>query len=115
MVGFVSGYLVPSRPTTLFIWQVAVSESARGTGLATRMLLALLEREACKDVWQIETTITASNTASQALFERLAATLTAPVAILEGYDKENHFDGIHETEHLWRIGPIPKIQTRLLI
>src|SRR5690606_16121028 len=30
VVGFVSGYLLPSRPTTLFIWQVAIASSERG-------------------------------------------------------------------------------------
>ena len=37
MVGFISGHLIPERPDTLFIWQVAVSKKARGQGLAGRM------------------------------------------------------------------------------
>jgi L-2,4-diaminobutyric acid acetyltransferase len=30
LVGFVSGYIVPQAPDTLFIWQVAVDHSQRG-------------------------------------------------------------------------------------
>ena len=44
LVGFVSGYRLPDRPDTLFIWQVAISDQARGHGLATRMVNALLQR-----------------------------------------------------------------------
>ena len=43
LVGFVSGYLLPEKPHTLFVWQVVVSEAARGQGLASRMVLALLK------------------------------------------------------------------------
>ncbi|MDA3870409.1 MAG: diaminobutyrate acetyltransferase, partial [Gammaproteobacteria bacterium] len=38
LVGFVSGYIVPQRADTLFVWQVAVGDKARGQGLAGRML-----------------------------------------------------------------------------
>src|SRR5690606_41246864 len=34
LVGFISGYCPPSRPDTLFIWQVAVDDRMRGQGLA---------------------------------------------------------------------------------
>ena len=34
-VGFISGYLIPARPTPLFIWQVVVAAPSRGRGLAT--------------------------------------------------------------------------------
>ncbi|MDF7807214.1 diaminobutyrate acetyltransferase [Pontiellaceae bacterium B12219] len=115
VVGFVSGYLKPTEPNTLFIWQVAVAESARGQGLASRMIVALQERPACQTVNCIETTITPSNKASQNLFSRLAETLSAPVRLLEGFDKQKHFNHEHESEQLWQIGPIPKIKTRLLI
>ena len=36
LIGFVSGYLLPGDKSTLFVWQVAVSESARGEGLAKK-------------------------------------------------------------------------------
>ncbi|CAN0584610.1 unnamed protein product, partial [Laminaria digitata] len=42
LVGFISGYRIPQRPETLFVWQVAVGEKARGQGLAGRMLKEIL-------------------------------------------------------------------------
>lgn len=103
--GFVSGYLIPKRQNCLFIWQVAVAESARGQGLALRMLLALKAREACADVQFLETTITDSNQASWALFRRLATQLNAPLTKRVMFDKEVHFDHQHDTEYLVQIGP----------
>lgn len=106
LVGFVSGYLLPDRPNTLFVWQVVVAEAGRGQGLASRMLTTLLNQPACKKVEFIETTITPDNQASQALFKRLAKKLSTEAQILPGFDKELHFQGQHDSEELWKIGPI---------
>jgi L-2,4-diaminobutyric acid acetyltransferase len=103
--GFVSGYLVPQRPTTLFVWQVAIAAAARGNGLAKRMLLELLERPACRGVTHLETTITQSNEASWALFRALARTLQAPLEERVLFDRDAHLDGVHESEVLVTIGP----------
>lgn len=67
--GFITGYLKPSDPTTLFIWQVAVDSRFRGRGLAKKMLFELVERSSAA---RLETTITADNEASIALFSALA-------------------------------------------
>ncbi|WP_421849381.1 diaminobutyrate acetyltransferase [Marinomonas sp.] len=105
MVGFVSGYIIPNQVDTLFIWQVAVSEKARGQGLAKKMVSSLLERSNCSDVRYIETSITASNEGSWALFRRLANQLGVPLEESVMFDKQDHFKGKHDTEHLVRIGP----------
>src|SRR5690606_14917497 len=70
LVGFISAYIPPKQSNTLFVWQVAVDEKVRGTGLASRMLAALLDRDACANVQYIDTTITPDNDASWALFRR---------------------------------------------
>ena len=105
LVGFISGYRLPEHPETLFIWQVAVGEKARGQGLATRMLQDILEREGNADVAYLETTITESNKASWALFEKLAQKLDAELTSSLMFDRERHFDGKHDSEMLVRIGP----------
>ena len=69
LAGFISGYIIPDRPNTLFVWQVAVSEQARGAGLASCMLKNLLERANCENITHIETSITQDNQASWALFK----------------------------------------------
>lgn len=105
IVGFISGYIVPERPNTLFIWQVAVAEQGRGVGLASRMLEHILARTLCNNVAYLETTITEDNQASWALFRRLAKYLTADFKSGEWMDKTTHFAGQHDSEALVRIGP----------
>lgn len=106
IVGFISGYVLPMQPDTLFIWQVAVGEKARGQGLASRMLRDILQRPACQQVKYIETTITPDNRASWALFESLANKLSAQLNHSVMFDRQQHFAGQHETEMLVKIGPI---------
>jgi L-2,4-diaminobutyric acid acetyltransferase len=105
LVGFISGYIIPDRTNTLFVWQVAVSENARGVGLASRMLSDILSRPECAAVEYLETTITQDNKASWALFEGLAKKLSVNLQRLDWMDKEIHFSGLHDSETLVRIGP----------
>lgn len=106
LVGFISAYLVPGRPDTLFVWQVAVGARARGQGLATRMLDDLLRRPGCRGVTHLETTVTESNDASWALFEGFARKHGAPLLRSTLFDRKRDFEGIHESEILARIGPL---------
>ncbi len=104
--GFISGYIIPTQPDTLFVWQVAVSERARGQGLARRMLDEILQRAQCKDVRHVETTITDDNEASWALFQSLARDYSAPLQRSLMFDKQTHFADRHDSEFLARIGPL---------
>jgi len=104
-LGFVSGYRIPDRPDTLFVWQVAVDPAARGQGLALRLLHNLLARSGLADIRFLETTIGPDNRASWALFERLACGLSAATATTTLFDSQRHFAGRHPDEVLLRIGP----------
>ena len=104
MVGFISGYRLPQQPDVLFVWQVAVDASTRGQGLASQMLMQLLSRLG-GEVKHLHTTITPDNQASWKTFQRLAATLDAPLNDSDMFDREQHFNGEHETEKLVHIGP----------
>lgn len=106
LVAAISGYLVPGREDTLFIWQVAVSESARGQGLARRMLTDILSRPECSGVRYLETSVTASNEASWALFKGFARRADAALEQTELFDSTRHFNGEKPTEILARIGPL---------
>jgi len=112
VVGFISGYLLPENPETLFIWQVAVDEEARGVGLASRMLIHILSRSSCKHVNYLETTITEDNTPSWNLFKRLGDKLSTELQSSIWLEKEAHFDGQHDSEALVRIGPFNTDQLR---
>ncbi len=105
VIGWISAYIVPNEPDTLFVWQVAVSERARGMGLAGKLLQGIIDREECADVVKMKTTITGENEASWALFRRFAESQNAPLDDEEHFHEEDHFDGKHATEHMVTIGP----------
>ena len=111
LVGFISAYLIPDREDTLFIWQVAVDERARGTGLAGSMLKHILDRSQCSQISHLETTITESNKASWALFESLANKLQTTLHKSVMFDRDLHLAGEHDTEFLVRIGPFKSART----
>ena len=104
LYGSVTGYRVPERPDTLFVWQVAVHPRARGQGLARTMLRKLITQ--LSDVRFVETSITPGNEASWRLFTGFATELHAEMARSVMFDRELHFQGAHETEQLVRIGPL---------
>lgn len=108
LVGFVSGYRIPERHNTLFVWQVAVSEHVRGTGLAGRMLNDILSRPCNSiEIQQLETTITESNHASWKLFKSFARKTESQLEISPLFTREKHFDQRHDTEFLVRINLAP--------
>lgn len=110
IVGWISGYRPPSDPSTLFIWQVAVDRSARGHGLARRMLDGLLARRGLSDVRTVTTTITPTNQASWALFRGFAHARGAGLNDQVHFEQDRHFGGGHETEHLVTIGLPPPLR-----
>lgn len=72
IAGFLSAYVIPDRPDTLFVWQVVVSSALRGKHIASRMLDTLLARFDKTTIRAVESTVNPSNTASRRLFESLA-------------------------------------------
>jgi L-2,4-diaminobutyric acid acetyltransferase len=110
LVGFISAYQIPEREDTLFIWQVAVDERARGIGLAGNMLKHILDRPQCDRITYLETTITESNKASWSLFRSLAKKLQTTLDRSVMFDRNKHLAGEHDTEYLARIGPLKLAQ-----
>ncbi|WP_026423025.1 diaminobutyrate acetyltransferase [Actinokineospora inagensis] len=104
-VGFVIGFVRPEAPDTVVVWQIAVDDSQRGRGIAGSLLDHLLERLAPRGVRHLETTITADNAASIALFRALAQ---RHGALLRRGDlfAADHFPDDHAAEDLYRIGPL---------
>lgn len=102
--GFVSGYLRPNAPATLMVWQVAVDDAHRGRGIARRMLDALVDG-LDEPVDALETTITADNEASIALFSAFARGRGADLARGPLFQADHFPDG-HEAELLFRIAPL---------
>lgn len=111
VVGWISGYRPPDDEDTLFVWQVAVHEDARGMGLAKRMLARLLARPDCADVDYLKTTVTPDNQPSRAMFRSFAKHCDAPLEESPGFDQDEHFRGRHDSERLLTIGPFPQADT----
>lgn len=105
LVGYVTGYLLPRDPGVYFLWQVGVSREGRGHGLATRMIQAILTRDFCRNVRELNTTITRTNEASRRLFSMLAQKENAEITEEEDYFSEKNLGG-HAAESLFRIGPL---------
>ncbi|HLU15566.1 MAG TPA: diaminobutyrate acetyltransferase [Burkholderiaceae bacterium] len=104
--GFVSAYMRPDQPDVIFVWQVAVHESARGMGLAQGMLLALLERESTRTARFLETTVGPGNVSSRRMFRAVADHHGAEIQERLLFGAELFGSGEHEDECLLRIGPI---------
>ncbi|MDH6195127.1 L-2,4-diaminobutyric acid acetyltransferase [Mycobacterium frederiksbergense] len=108
--GFITGYHPPPRPDVLFVWQVAVSPTVQGGGLASTMLDALVHRvrsQRCGQPVTVEATVAPSNAASRAFFGAFARRHGVPLV------EDPHFgrdlldaDGAHEEEPILRMGPI---------
>ena len=99
IVGWISGHLIPSQEA-LFVWQVAVSAKARGLGLGKTMLRHLTARDVCKGTTELKTTITRDNKASWGLFRSFARDIGGALDDEPHFEREEHFDGRHSTEHL---------------
>ncbi len=110
-VGSVIGFAPPARPNALFVWQVTVSERARGQGLASRMVEHLLWTAPLpgRARW-LEASVTPSNEPSERLFRGIARRHDVPCAIepLFGEDVFPPADEVPpcEPERLFRIGPL---------
>jgi L-2,4-diaminobutyric acid acetyltransferase len=113
VVGFVTGYVRPTAPDTLVVWQVAVRDSQRGRGTAGALLDSLLEQVAEQGVRYLETTITADNAASNALFASLAKRWDTRMRHADTFGADQ-FPDAHEPELVYRIGPFSLPHNRSL-
>src|SRR3546814_18366403 len=77
-VGWISGYLPPEMPDTLFVWQVAVHPEARGRGVGKRLIRELLRRKACSRVRYLHSTIPRDNQASRSEERRVGKECVSP-------------------------------------
>ncbi|MDZ7785323.1 MAG: diaminobutyrate acetyltransferase [Halioglobus sp.] len=105
IVGYVTGYRMPAHPEVYFLWQVGVGRDGRGQGLGTRMIQAILARDACRGVHELNTTITPSNEASRHMFASFARAEGAEMQEEAEYFSREAL-GDHEAESLFRIGPL---------
>ena len=106
LAGVITAYVPPEQPDTLFVWQVAVAKSAQRRGLARQMLEHILSRDSLQHIRWLETSVTADNDASRALFASLARRAGCDIKESVMFDHEKHFNRLHDSEFKLRIGPL---------
>lgn len=106
IVGFVTAYILPDDETTLFVWQVGTDDAVRGRGIASKLIMELLERDCCANVSRLQCTISPSNKASLGLFNSLAKHLHADFSRQDYYGTSLFPVNGHEQEDLIVVGPI---------
>ncbi|MGM0519516.1 MAG: diaminobutyrate acetyltransferase [Campylobacterota bacterium] len=106
VIGFVSGYMIPNEPNTLFIWQVAVDDRFRGNDLARRLIMHIVQREEL-GINHLHTTVSPSNNASIRVFEKVASHFDTTMDSCEFFTTSDFRDQ-HEEEVLYKIGPFKK-------
>jgi L-2,4-diaminobutyric acid acetyltransferase len=108
--GLITGYHPPTRPDVLFVWQVAVAGPTQGTGLASTMLDALVQRvltDRNNRPITVEATVAPSNGPSRAFFGAFARRHGVPV-VEQPHFPAAHLDAdmAHDDEPMLRIGPL---------
>lgn len=105
IIGYVTGYRLPKDPSVYFLWQVGVGEEGRGQGLAGRMIQAILSRESCRGVKELQTTVTKSNQPSRKMFAGFAKREGAEMTEEEDFFSSEVLGG-HDAESLFHITPL---------
>lgn len=105
LAGFVMGFVPPTQPDTIFVWQVGVDHRQRGRGLG-KLLIKQFVEWAPPGVNFLEATVTPSNAASEALFKAAARTFGTAVRVTDLFAADAFPGEGHEPERRFRIGPI---------
>ena len=72
LLGWVSAYILPYDPQTLFIWTVEVVKVERNPELSSLMLGYLMRQEPCAGVTRVQTVISCDEDRPWTLFRRFA-------------------------------------------
>jgi L-2,4-diaminobutyric acid acetyltransferase len=106
VVGAITAYIPPAQPDSLFVWQVAVAQHARGQKVGTRMLQHLLRHcIAPRRLRWMEASISTDNHASHRLFTQFARCHGAACITRTFFSRTDFGESGHEEESLYKIGP----------
>jgi L-2,4-diaminobutyric acid acetyltransferase len=105
LAGFVVAYPPPDRSDLVFVWQVTVAQAHRGSGLAGRMLHAVIDRASRRGALGLTATVTPSNEASRGLFAAVARERHTGFSERPCFGAELFPGDGHEPEHEIYVGP----------
>jgi len=112
LAGFVLGHRPPTRPDSLFVWQIGVAPGMRQRGVGRHLLNALIQRRTQhvhdpRQAWRfLEASVSPDNHASLQLFRGLAERHQV-LCRVGPYLSAEQFPEKHPREDLLRIGPFP--------
>ena len=106
IVGFISTFISPKNPDTLFVWQAVVDEKVRNRGIAKELIYKALSQTE-SEIRFIEATVTSTNKPSLRFLQNFAQELDADFIKKSLFSKEI-LGNEHEPEDLVRIGPIQR-------
>lgn len=107
LVGFITAFIPPKQPDTVFVWQIGVSQNHHGEGIGSCLLEELFNQVKTKGIKYLEATITPSNQASQALFKKFANHHKTNCNIQTFFTRDLFPDhDPYEEELKFKIGPI---------
>ena len=114
LAGFITGFMPPETPETLFVWQLFVQPEYRGRGVAKNLIMSVLETQQILPSF-IEATLTPTNVASRRTFDSVARTFQCEVQQTSYLTADDFTSdgGEHEAEDLLRVGPLQGKQSFL--
>lgn len=86
---------------SIFLWQIGILPSHRGTGLSSRLIGAVVEHAGAQGVAELQFSIDPSNVASRAAFAAFAEGTQSSLTRIGSVDL--HDDDLDEVEDLYRI------------
>lgn len=113
IIGFLSAFIPPKKPETLFVWQIAVDKEFRNKGVAQKIISYSLNNIG-DEIKFIEATVTPSNLTSLKFFQTLADNNNTKLIKQKLFSTEI-LGGVHEPEDLVRIGPLIKREKEVVV
>src|SRR5699024_9043458 len=105
IIGFITGFIPPNQPDTIFVCQVAVDDRYKGNGLENELIERLFIRVKHEQVVEyVEATVTTSNIPSRRLCEGVAHKNKTKSNVSEGITENQFTEDGHEAECKVRIG-----------
>lgn len=98
LLGYVFGR--PTGADHIFLWQIAVSEAARGKHVGKQLVQQFIKQAQTKGFTQLITTITQGNQASERLFQSIAKELESAL-VTQG--NTGNFGGVMSDEVIYHL------------